>query len=348
MPEERDNQIERRDSGGISRRSETARRGSDAAGFVRGLANRRTESNLPGPTFSADHTYEFALKWGTEGTRDGQFSELGGIEMAPDGKIYLSDKSNHRIQKFTSEGVFVSKWGTKGDSDGEFQFPQGMAVAPDGSVYVADLGNNRIQKFTSEGVFVTKWGAYGSGDGQFDLPLNVAVSSDGNVYVAEASQRGRNHRIQKFTSEGIFVQKWGTRGGNDGEFYWPTGLTVSSNGSVYVTGLVHHRIQKFTSEGGFVCSWGTWGTGDGEFKNPYSASVASDGSVYVSDTGNNRIQKFTADGVFVTKWGTPDAGYRADRTVFDYRQTDLAVGSDGSIYFADVATVGIQKFTPVS
>jgi hypothetical protein len=47
MPEEQDNQIKRRDSAGISRRSETARRGSDAAGFVRGLAKRETTVNRP-------------------------------------------------------------------------------------------------------------------------------------------------------------------------------------------------------------------------------------------------------------------------------------------------------------
>jgi len=47
MPEEQDNQIDRRDPGGISRRAETARRGSDAAGFVRGIAKRETTVNRP-------------------------------------------------------------------------------------------------------------------------------------------------------------------------------------------------------------------------------------------------------------------------------------------------------------
>ena len=72
MADERDNQIERREPGGINRRSETARRGSDAAGFVRGLTNRRPESDLPS-TVPDGGTYEFVLEWGTQGEGDGQF-----------------------------------------------------------------------------------------------------------------------------------------------------------------------------------------------------------------------------------------------------------------------------------
>ena len=49
-----------------------------------------------------------------------------------------------RIQKFTSEGVFVSKWGTEGAGDGQFNYHHGVAVASDGSVYVGDLKNHSI------------------------------------------------------------------------------------------------------------------------------------------------------------------------------------------------------------
>ena len=70
MPEEQDKQIERREPGGIIRISETARRGTDAARFVGGLANRSAESDLPSPA-STDRSYEFSLKWGTDGTGDG-------------------------------------------------------------------------------------------------------------------------------------------------------------------------------------------------------------------------------------------------------------------------------------
>jgi len=71
----------------------------------------------------------------------------GRVAVASDGSIYVSDTNNHRIQKFTSEGVFVNKWGTDGTGYRQFLYPAGVAVASDGSVYVADSVNHRIQKF---------------------------------------------------------------------------------------------------------------------------------------------------------------------------------------------------------
>ena len=125
-------------------------------------------------TVSTNRTYEFSLKWGIRGSGDGEVEPPLSVAVASDGSLYVADTYNHRVQKFTSEGVFVSKWGTEGTGDGQFDEPGGLGVAADGSVYVADSKNSRIQKFTSDGVFISKWGTEGTGDGQFDTPEGVA------------------------------------------------------------------------------------------------------------------------------------------------------------------------------
>ena len=71
--------------------------------------------------------------------------------MAADGSLYIADPGNKRIQKFTSDGGFVTKWGSYGSNDGQFNEIRGIDVASDGSVYVADGLNHRIQKFSSNG-----------------------------------------------------------------------------------------------------------------------------------------------------------------------------------------------------
>ena len=91
----------------------------------------------------------------------------------------------------------------------------------------------------------------------------------------------------------VFLTKWGTSGSGDGQFKYPYGIAVASDGNVYVGDTLNNRIQKFTSDGAFVTKWGTSGTGDGQVVEPRAIAFASDGSVYVAELGNQRIQKFS-------------------------------------------------------
>jgi DNA-binding beta-propeller fold protein YncE len=93
----------------------------------------------------------FVSQWGAYGTSDGHFDQSHGVAVASDGSVYVLDRITSRIQKFTSEGVFVNKWSTDGTGAAQVDQvdnPRGIAVAPDGSVYVADTLNHRIQKFS--------------------------------------------------------------------------------------------------------------------------------------------------------------------------------------------------------
>ena len=284
----------------------------------------------------AAESYTFVMKWGTQGSGDGQFEYPNGVAMGSAGNIYVVDAQNNRIQKFTSTGTFVMKWGTQGSGDGQFGRPWGVAVDSVGNVYVADWNNNRIQKFSSTGTFITKWGTQGSGDGQFNEPSGIAVDGAGNVYVADTS----NNRIQKFTSTGTFVMKWGTQGSGDGQFNNPNGVAMDGAGNVYIVDWDNNRIQKFTSTGTFLTKWGTQGSGDGQFRYPNGVAVDSVGNVYVADAQNNRIQKFTSTGTFLTKWGS----YGADDGQFK-APYGVAVDTAGNVYVTDSNNQRIQKFS---
>jgi len=91
--------------------------------------------------------YGAAVTTGTALESDYLGDVLGDVAVALDGNIYVVEYGTNCIQKFSSEGKFITEWGTEGTSDGEFISPSGIAVAPDGSVYVTDQGNHRIQKF---------------------------------------------------------------------------------------------------------------------------------------------------------------------------------------------------------
>ncbi|MEE8638772.1 MAG: 6-bladed beta-propeller, partial [bacterium] len=93
-------------------------------------------------------------QWGEFGTGDGEFNSPGGVEVAPNGNVYIGDRGNHRMQYFTATGSFLGKWGSFGTGDGQFNSLTGARAAPNGNMYVADTGNHRMQYFTSSGSFL--------------------------------------------------------------------------------------------------------------------------------------------------------------------------------------------------
>lgn len=71
------------------------------------------------------------------------------IAIDSSGGVYVVDKDNSRIQKFDSNGKFITKWGSRGSGDGQFhRLPEDVAVDSLGHVYVADTRNHRIQIFS--------------------------------------------------------------------------------------------------------------------------------------------------------------------------------------------------------
>jgi DNA-binding beta-propeller fold protein YncE len=234
---------------------------------------------------------EFITRWGSKGSKNGQFLFPEQLSIDKAGNIYVADSGNHRIQKFTSKGVFIKKWGRQGKAPGQFFFPKGIAIGPAGYVYVVDYGNHRIQKFTSDGEFITKWGRQGGESGQFFCPLSLAVDLGGSVYVADTM----NFRIQKFSTNGVFLAQWGTKGTGDCEFNSPRGIAVDSLGLVYVADSLNHRLQVFSSEGVFLGKWGGRGKKKGRMLCPCSVAIDSSGNIFVGETLNHRIQKFTSN-----------------------------------------------------
>jgi hypothetical protein len=159
----------------------------------------------------------FIIKWGVEGTGNGEFKYPFGIAVDNSGNVFVADSNNNRIQKFNSYGNFITNWRSYGTGDGVFFSPAGITVDSRDNVLVADMGNARIQKFDSYGNFITKWGIPGRGDGEFKWPCGITVDSRGNVFVVDWG----NNRIQKFDSHGNFITAWGSRGSEDGEFNAP-------------------------------------------------------------------------------------------------------------------------------
>lgn len=177
-----------------------------------------------------------------------------GVTTTSDGKIYVSDTGHNRVVVFSTLGNYLFSFGSEGTGDGQFRSPAYIVADSQDNIYVADWRNSRIQKFDKNGNFITKWGTnggvpnldpldnWGLADGDLFFPIGLGVDSDDNIWVADSS----NNRIQKFTSDGVFIEKIGIFSGSTGNFFSPQGICVADDGTLYVTDGLLNRVIKFT------------------------------------------------------------------------------------------------------
>ena len=242
------------------------------------------------------------------------------------GNLWVVDQSSHRIQKYNNAGVWQANYGTRGTGNSQFNNPYGIAIDSSDNIYVTDYAN--VRKFNSSMTFISKWGdASGLGstaNGEFWNARGIAVdSSSGHVYVAEEG----NYRIQKLTTSGSYVTKWGTAGSANGQFQAPYGVAVDPSGNVYVTDLLDARVQKFNSSGTYQSKFGTYGSGNGQFQAPYGIHITSGGNIYVADAYGERVQKFNSSHVYQTSIGAEGSGLFGTGTL-----NDLTFDPAGNMY----------------
>ena len=87
---------------------------------------------------------------GETGVFDNAFGHLHPLSVAvdADGRVYVADEWNVRIQVFDKQGAYLTTIGGGwGQNTGEMVAPAGVAVDGEGNVYVTDRDNHRIQKF---------------------------------------------------------------------------------------------------------------------------------------------------------------------------------------------------------
>ena len=166
--------------------------------------------------------------------------------MDQSGNVYVSDTGNKRIVVFDSQGGFITEFGEVGFGDGQFDEPSGLALDSAGNLYVADTWNQRIQVFSpdSNGIaqyFQNKWDVEGWYGQSLDNKPYLAVGLDGNIYASDPELS----RIIIFSPEGEVLAAWGTEGFDSFNLNFPTGLTVDSNGGVWVSDTKNNRLQYF-------------------------------------------------------------------------------------------------------
>lgn len=224
----------------------------------------------------------------------GTFNQPWGIAVGQDGSVFVADTWNHRIQKFTADGEFISMWGALGQADTFYSYwgPRDVAISQDGKVYVSDTGNKRIVVFDSSGTALGQFGEVGLLAGQFDEPVGIAVNSEGQIFVADTW----NQRIQVFevdpSGEYNPTHSWELSAWYGQSLDNKPYIAVDNNHHLFAVDPESYRVLVFTTQGDFIEYWGDYGTEAEHFGMPASIAVDHEGGVWVTDAGNSRIMHF--------------------------------------------------------
>jgi tripartite motif-containing protein 71 len=172
-----------------------------------------------------------------------------------------------------------------------FNSPRDVAVGPDGNIYVADRYNQSVVVFDSSGRLVRRWAAQD--------PLAIHVAADGKVYVSSGWQL-----VQIFDSEGTFLQEIRSPQSGDGQFGEVRGITVDSEGNIYLTDLGTGRVVVYAADGAYLRSWGGFNSEglEGKFNGIVDVCVMPDGKIAVAEQYSpRRIQIFEPDGSYISE-----------------------------------------------
>ncbi|MEI6046398.1 MAG: hypothetical protein WCS37_18765 [Chloroflexota bacterium] len=210
-----------------------------------------------------DSTGRFLQKWGGLGQEEGKFQHPTGLALDAQNNLYVVDAGLNRVQKFDATGKFLLGWSNIGRPSGQgsvqFNNPNAITVDASGNVYVADSRNFRVEKFDSSGQFLLQWGGQGTGDGQFGYvpymghtpsyggPVSLVADKSGLIYVTDWG----NHRIEKFDTQGKFLESWTNLSAFDPNLY--PRLAVDTSGNLYLA--AEARVDKYSSAKQLLGQW---------------------------------------------------------------------------------------------
>jgi RHS repeat-associated protein len=193
-----------------------------------------------------------------------------------------------------------------------FQNTHDVALGADGSLFIAEPGSGRVRRVGPDGIISTVAGngLFGfSGDGglatqtSLSEPRGIAVGSDGSLYIAD----GLNHRVRRVAPDGIIT-------------------TVAGNG-----------LQgNYNGDGGPATA--------AEVGGPIDVAIGPDGSLFIAV--GTLIRRVGTDGIITTMAGNGIPGFTGDggpATAAGIFAVRIAVGPDGSLFFADSSNRRIRR-----
>ncbi|OLE40274.1 MAG: hypothetical protein AUG16_04860 [Thaumarchaeota archaeon 13_1_20CM_2_39_20] len=139
------------------------------------------------------------------GSDNSHFNTPESVALDSSGNIYVADTYNHRIQKFSSSGTYISTLGASGkygSDNSHFGYPASVALDGSENIYVADFDNNRVQKFTPKGSFEKYVTIPSAALGTYVISATDGKNSVSSPFSLVSQEMSANKPVQTITGSG--------------------------------------------------------------------------------------------------------------------------------------------------
>jgi DNA-binding beta-propeller fold protein YncE len=253
-----------------------------------------------------------------------------GIATDSEGRLYVVDTSLRRVHVFDAsrnEYSFFPADRTMLDS------PVGIAIDKNGMVYVTDSKRGAVYIFEDHGKKLVST----IGGGLFKRPTGIVVNPNTSELLIVDTLQSRVFRFDLSTR--LPKGSFGTDGPREGQFHYPTNISVTSTGDILVSDALNFRVQVFSPEGRFLFAFGRMGDAPGTFSRPKGVAADSDGNIYVVDALFDNIQVFDKGGRLLMAFGEHGRGY-GDL----WLPTGIYIDNNDLIYVSDSSNRRVQIF----
>jgi streptogramin lyase len=213
------------------------------------------------PVIVFDRNGEYLYAWS-----DVRFAFPHAIHADHQDNIWIVDRNNGQIFKFTTAGELLLTIGTKG--------------------YRSDTGAGDI---------IYGYKVLTHAGGPFNLPTDIAVTVSGDIFISDGYA---NCQVHRFSPQGKHLYSWGEPGRGPGQFMLPHGIWVDRRGRVLIADRENDRVQVFAQSGEFIAQWPT------PLIGPAAFWVDSDDIVYLPEHNGGMFSVLTLDGQRLARWGS--------------------------------------------
>lgn len=233
-------------------------------------------------------------QFGGTGTLSGLFKNPCALDVSEDGRIFICDRGNNRVQEFNLKGFLIKDVGGFGWYNEQFDEPADIWARSTISIFIADYNNQRVERYDKDLNYISSLYSNEGGETRFQFRevLSSAYSPQGDIFVLD----GGENKVIKFNAQNKGEIAFGFYESGRGQLTSPVQIELTSDYKVVVSDAGAKAIFFYDYFGNFLYKYE-----HPRFKQPNGIALDNKNRLYVADPVDGSIYIFSDTGNLVKR-----------------------------------------------